>query len=133
VSKTTKTIRDLLIAAVSLVFVAAAVGVNAAEKDANAGYGPGWGMGYGMMGGYSMMGDMGYGMGRGMGYGMMGGYGMGPGTVMGGMGYWMADLSKDQRAKMENKEKLRNWYMPGYGMGRRGVGPGHMGPGMMGQ
>ena len=67
------------------------------------GYGPGYGMGPGMMGG-GMMGGYGpgYGMGPGMmGPGMMGGGMMGPG-MMGGYG-------------------------PGYGMG-----PGMMGGGMMG-
>ena len=61
------------------------------------GYGPGYGMGPGMMGGY------------GMGPGMMGGYGMGPGMMGGyGMGmmepgygaYYGLDLSNDQRAKI---------------------------------
>ena len=49
-------------------------------------YGPGYGMGYGMMGGYGpgMMG--GYGQGGGYGPGMMGGYGQGGGYGHGMMG-----------------------------------------------
>ena len=64
------------------------------------GYGPGYGMGPGMMGG-------GYGPGYGMGPGMMGGgygpgYGMGPG-MMGGYGpgnVYGLDLSAEQREKI---------------------------------
>jgi Spy/CpxP family protein refolding chaperone len=61
------------------------------------GYGPGYGMGPGMMGGYGP----GYGMGRGMMGGMMGGYG--PGMMGGGMGYGMLyqlDLTPDQWNKV---------------------------------
>ncbi len=79
-------------------------------------YGPGYGMGPGMMGpgygpGYGMMGP-GYGPGYGMGPGMMGpGYGPGPGMGPGyGRGYGM----------------MGPGYGPGYGMrGRQGrMGPG---------
>jgi Spy/CpxP family protein refolding chaperone len=100
------TLRKTLIAA-------ALVGATALGASALAhGYGPGWGMGPGMMGGYGPGTGGGYGPGYGMGPGMMGGYGgygMGPG-MMGGYG-------------------------PGYGMGpgmMGGYGPGYgMGPGMM--
>jgi len=82
------------------------IAVTASAHPEGGGYGPGSGMGPGMMGGY--------GPGSGMGPGVMGGYGpgqhMGPG-MMGGYG-------------------------PGYGMGpgmMGGYGPGYeMGPGMMG-
>jgi len=86
-----------------LLFATVFIGVAFYSVEGNAqmgqGYGPGYGMGPGMMG-------QGYGPGYGMGPGMMGGqgygpgYGMGPG-MMGGQGYG-----------------------PGYGMG-----PGMMGPG----
>ena len=57
--------------------------------------------GPGMMGGYGP-GDCGYGPGYGMGPGMMGGYGMGPG-MMGGYGpggYYGLKLSDEQRRKI---------------------------------
>jgi Spy/CpxP family protein refolding chaperone len=67
------------------------------------GYGGGWGMGPGLMGGYG--GPGGYGMGPGMmgGYGGPGGYGpgmMGGGCGYGGDGYAGLDLSADQRKKI---------------------------------
>jgi Spy/CpxP family protein refolding chaperone len=83
-------------------------------------YGPGYGMGPGMMGGYGPGYGMGSGMmgGYGMGPGMMGGYGPGYGMGPGMMGYGMGPG------------------MMGYGMGpgmMGGYGPGYgMGPGMMG-
>lgn len=80
-------------------------------------YGPGYGMGPGMMGGYGGAGP-GYGMGPGMmggyggmGPGMMGGYGMGP-----GYGYGGPDLSSDQRAKInEIQQELgqKHWDLMG--------------------
>jgi hypothetical protein len=82
------------------------------------GYGPGYGMGPGMMGqgyGYGMGPGMmgpGYGYGYGMGPGMMGqgyGYGMGPGMM--GPGYGMGPGTMG----------------PGYGYGRHGYGR-HYGP-----
>lgn len=73
--------------------------------------GPG-GYGPGMMGGY------GYGMMRGYGHGMMGDYGMG---MMGGygrgmMGYWSLNLSKDQRAKVNqisDEMRRKHWELMG--------------------
>jgi Spy/CpxP family protein refolding chaperone len=90
------------------------------------GYGPGYGMGPGMMGGYGpggmgpgMMG--GYGPGYGMGPGMMGGYGpggMGPGMMGGfgpGFGYGV-DLSDEQRAKISGIQQelaQKHWELMG--------------------
>ena len=93
---------------------ATALGTTALVNAQQGGYGPGYGMGPGMMGGYGsgygmgpgmmgpgMMGPGmmgGYGQGYGMGPGMMGGM-MGPGMMGGGMGYGMLyqlDLSPDQ-------------------------------------
>lgn len=84
------------------------------------GYGgaaPGYGMGPGMMGGYGGTGP-GYGMGPGMmggyggmGPGMMGGYGMGP-----GYGYGGPDLSSEQRTKIgEIQQELwqKHWDLMG--------------------
>ena len=92
------------------------------------GYGPGYGMGPGMMGGYGpgygMMGGYGgYGMGPGMMGGMMGGYGMGFG-MMGMMGPWMMgygeiyglDLSDAQRTKIDkilDSERKQHWSVMG--------------------
>ncbi|MDH3286627.1 MAG: Spy/CpxP family protein refolding chaperone [Betaproteobacteria bacterium] len=87
---------------------ATTIGATARADPQHGGYGPGSGMGPGMMGGYGPS----YGMGSGMmGPEMMGGYGMGPG-MMGAYG-------------------------PGYGMGPGMMGLGMMGghgmgPGMMG-
>jgi Spy/CpxP family protein refolding chaperone len=118
VSKSVKTIREILIAAASLVVLGTAACAVTAKADSNSGFGPGYGMmggmGYGM--GPGMMGGMGYGMGRGMGYGMMGGYGTGSGMMMGGMGYWMLELSKAQRNKMEKiaeATRKANWALMG--------------------
>ena len=60
------------------------------------GYGPGYGMGPGMMGGYG-----GYGPGYGMGPGMMRGYRGGPGAY----GYGIPDLTSEQRAKVAEIQK----------------------------
>lgn len=95
-------LRKTLIAAALI--GATILGTTALVNAQQGGYGPGYGMGPGMMGpgmmgGYGPGPGGGYGPGYGMGPGMMGGYGPGPG---GGYG-------------------------PGYGMG-----PGMMGPGMMG-
>ncbi len=93
-------------------------------------YGPGYGMGPGMMGaygqgyrpGYGMM--DGYGPGYGMGPGMMGGYGqgygpgygMGPGMMGGyGPGYDL-DLSAEQRgkiAKIQDEVRRKHWDLMG--------------------
>lgn len=82
------------------------------------GWGPGYGMGPGMMGpgmmGGGMMGD-----GYGMGPGMMGGYGMGPGMMGGGMmggPRGLPDLTADQRAKIatiRDETRRRNWAVMG--------------------
>lgn len=90
------------------------------------GYGQGYGPGYGMMGGYGpgfgtgpgMMG--GYGQGYGPGYGMMGGYGpgfgMGPGMMGGyGPGYDL-NLSAEQRskiAKIQDEVRRKHWELMG--------------------
>ncbi len=98
---------------------------------ASGGWGPGYGMGPGMMGGYGMGPGMmgGYGMGPGMmggygmGPGMMGGYGMGPG-MMGGYGPgWgchgardVPDLTAEQRAKIgkiHDETRRKNWELMG--------------------
>lgn len=74
------------------------------------GYGPGYGMGPGMMGGY--------GSGYGMGPGMMGGYGYGMGHGM--MGYWGEyrdlNLSADQRSKilkLRKEMRTKQWALMG--------------------
>ena len=77
------------------------------------GYGPGYGMGPGMMGG-------GYGPGYGMGPGMMGGgygpgYGMGPG-MMSWRNYRDLDLSADQKAKItqiRRDMRTKQWALMG--------------------
>lgn len=76
------------------------------DMDGSMPYGPGYGMGPGMMGGYGH----GYGMmgGPGMGPGMMGGYGMGP--------YTMLNLSDDQRGKINkihDAERKQHWAIMG--------------------
>lgn len=88
------------------------------------GYGPGYGMGpgmmgQGMMGGYGPGPGGGYGPGYGMGPGMMGGGMMGPGMMGGGMGYGMLyqlELSPDQWNKInaihENLAR-KNWELAG--------------------
>ena len=104
-----------------LVF-AALVGVNAVQADDQPSYGPGYGMGPGMMGrgyGYGMGPGMMYGDqgGYGWGQGMMGGYGMGPG-MMGGMGMmgigpvWSLDLKDNQRLAIDNimrEQHAQSW------------------------
>ncbi len=78
------------------------------ENMQRGGYGPGYGMGPGMMGGYGpgygmgpgMMG--GYGPGYGMGPGMMGGYGPRSGMGPGMMGGWSGlNLSESQLAQWD--------------------------------
>jgi Spy/CpxP family protein refolding chaperone len=94
------------------------------------GYGPGYGMGPGMMGNYGqgyghgmgpgMMGNYGQGYGYGMGPGMMGGfgpdYGMGSGT-MGGYGARSdLNLNAEQRskiAKVQNDVRRKHWEIMG--------------------
>jgi Spy/CpxP family protein refolding chaperone len=85
-------------------------------NDMMGGYGPGYGMGPGMMGG-----GYGYGMGPGMGmmgggYGGMGMMGMGPGMMGGYGGMGMMDLSDEQRTKMNkimDDERKQHWAIMG--------------------
>ena len=87
--------RKLIGAAIAALLATAAwaqpgPGMMGGSGSGDCGYGPGYGMGPGMMGGY------------GMGPGMMGGYGMGPG-MMGGYGpggYYGLKLSAEQRRKI---------------------------------
>jgi Spy/CpxP family protein refolding chaperone len=74
---------------ISAALAAAAVLAVPATAQMMGGYGPGYGMGPGMMGGYGG----GYGPGYGMGPGMMWGYG-------GGYGYGNLNLTSEQRAKI---------------------------------
>jgi Spy/CpxP family protein refolding chaperone len=109
-------VRKTLIAVIAGVGLAALAAPSFADSSTDyppmmRGYGPGYGMGPGMMGGYGQ----GYGPGYGMGPGMMGGYGpgygMGPGMMWGnggyggcgGYGYGLnaLNLSDAQRAKIE--------------------------------
>jgi Spy/CpxP family protein refolding chaperone len=91
------------------------------------GYGPGYGMGPGMMGGYGgygmgpgMMGGYGgYGMGPGM-MGGYGGYGMGPGMMggCGGYGYgWaglkLTDVQRSKIAKIQEEAARQRWDLMG--------------------
>jgi hypothetical protein len=102
--------KKIILVLFAVVFIGVAFYSVEGNAQMNQGYGPGYGVGPGMMG-------PGYGYGYGMGPGMMGqgygpGYGMGPGMMGPGYGY-------------------------GYGMGPgmmgQGYGPGYgMGPGMMG-
>lgn len=82
----------------------------------------GYGMGPGMMGGYGrghgmhqgMMGDYGYGMGPGMmGPGMMEPGMMGPGMMgPGNYGYWLPDLTTEQRVKLadvQDEFRRKQW------------------------
>jgi len=89
------------------------------NDDAQGGYGPYYGMGPGMMGGYGgygmgpgMMGGYGgYGMGPGMMGGYGGGYGMGPG-MMGFGPLGSLDLNDEQRAKIDKiieTERKQHW------------------------
>jgi Spy/CpxP family protein refolding chaperone len=100
--------KRILIAIAAVAVLAASASV---VSQPYGGYGPGYGMGPGMMGGYGpgygmgpgMMG--GYGPGYGMGPGMMGGwgpgYGMGPDMMWGGGGWgYGIELSAEQRAKI---------------------------------
>ena len=105
-------LRKTLIAAALI--GATALGTTALVNAQQGGYGPGQGMGPGMMG-PGMMG--GYGPGAGGGYGP--GYGMGPGMMGPGM---MGGYGPGQGGG----------YGPGYGMGPGMMGPGMMGGGMMG-
>ena len=77
-------------------------------------YGPGYGMGPGMMGGYGG----GYGPGYGMGPGMMGGYGPGYGMgsgMMGGCGGYgynalnLTDAQRDKIAKIQQETQRSQW------------------------
>ena len=104
------------------------VGASALADPPQGAYGPGYGMGAGMMGGYGMGGGM---MGGdGTGAGMMGGYGMGPGMMDGqGRGYGMGsgmmgaygsradlNLTAEQRgkiAKIQNDVRRKHWELMG--------------------
>ncbi len=100
------TLRNTLIAAA---LAGAAVLGTTAFAHGGYGYGPGFGMGPGMMGGFGGYGP-GYGMGPGMmsGFGGYGpGYGMGPGMMWGygpgygaGLGYGL-NLTDEQRSKID--------------------------------
>ena len=92
----------------------AIVAASALAEQPRGGYGPGYGMGPGMMGG-------GYGSGYGMGPGMMGGgygpdYGMGAG-MMGGYGMGSdLNLTAEQRskiAKIQNEVRRKHWDLMG--------------------
>ncbi|MEP7182638.1 MAG: Spy/CpxP family protein refolding chaperone [Betaproteobacteria bacterium] len=108
------------------------IGASALADSPQGGYGPGYGMGSGMMGGYGMgsgmmgsygmgpgmMGDhgSGYGMGAGMMDGQGHGYGMGSG-MMGGYGS-RADLnlSAEQRtkiARIQSDVRRKHWDLMG--------------------
>lgn len=108
------------------------VAAGALADPTQGGYGSGYGMGRGMMGGYGqgsgygmgpgMMGGYGQGSGHGMGSGMMGGYGQGSGYGMGsGMsgGYGPGadlNLSAEQRgkiAKIQNEVRRKHWDLMG--------------------
>ena len=107
--------RNTLIAAALI--GATALGAAIAAEPQQGSYGPGYGMGPGMMG-PGMMGGSGYG--PGMGPGMMGGggYGMGPG-MMGGMGYGMLhqlNLTAEQWNKVneiQQDQAKKNWDLAG--------------------
>lgn len=111
---------------------ATALGTTALVNAQQGGYGPGYGMGPGMMGGYGPGGGMGPGMmggyGSGAGGGYAPGYGMGPGMMgpgmmgggmMGGMGYGMLsqlNLTPEQWGKVNAvHEELakKNWELGG--------------------
>ena len=116
---------------VPALLLAGVMGTSFAQADDQPTYGPGYGMGPGMMGrgygpgmmygdqdgygsgygmGPGMMGGYGYGMGpgmmggygSGMGSGMMGGYGMGHGMMMGIGPVWAMDLKDNQRRAIDN-------------------------------
>jgi Spy/CpxP family protein refolding chaperone len=101
--------RKLMIAAAITAAFSAAVWAQPGEPDAGwgpgmmggYGYGPGWGMGPGMMGG---------------GYGYGPGYGRGPG-MMGGLGaYGALNLSDEQRAKIADIQRelsRKHWELMG--------------------
>jgi Spy/CpxP family protein refolding chaperone len=103
------TLRTSLLAAA----LTAAVSVTAVRADPpRGGYGPGYGMGPGMMGGYGP----GYGMGPGMMGGYGPGYGMGPG-MMGGYGFaYDLNLSAEQRSKInkiQDDVRRKHWDLMG--------------------
>jgi Spy/CpxP family protein refolding chaperone len=100
--------------------IAAAVVALFAATAWSQGYGPGYGMGPGMMGGYGYGPGMGPGMmsgyGGGPGYGP-GGYGMGPGMMWGGgAGYASLNLSAEQRkqiAQIQDETAQAQWKLMG--------------------
>ena len=113
--------------AASLVLASAAM----AQPYGMGGYGPGYGMGPGMMGGYG--GPGGYGMGPGMmwGYGGRSGYGMGPGMIwgFGGDAYAGLNLSAEQRQKIadiQEETAKAMWQLMGtmHQQGYQMYGPG---------
>ncbi len=88
------------------------VATTALADPPQGGYGPGYGMGPGIMGGY--------GQGYGMGPGMMGGYGPDYGMVPGVMGGYGTgadlNLSAEQRskiAKIQNDVRRKHWEIMG--------------------
>ena len=91
---------------------AATLGTNAGADPVPNFYGPGYGMGPGMMGGYGP----GYGMGPGMMGGYGPGYGMGPGMMGGyGPGYDL-NLTSEQRgkiAKLQDELRRKHWDLMG--------------------
>ena len=80
-------------------------------------FGPDYGMGPGMMGGYGMGRMMGgYGMGRGMMGGQGSGYGMGPGMMDGYASRADLNLTAEQRskiAKIRNDVRRKHWDLMG--------------------
>lgn len=127
-----KAVRKTLIGAALIAMTA--LGTTATTQAQPGGYGPGYGMGPGMMGGYGpgygmgpgMMGGYGpsYGMGPGMmgpgmmGPGMMGGYGpgygMGPGMMWGP--YAGANLTDEQQAQIttiQDEVSKKQWDLMG--------------------
>lgn len=133
-----KFISAVIPAATALAIAASTAGFAQQPQQPAPGYGPGSGMGPGMMGGYGQGpggrggygpgygpgGGMGPGMmdGGGMGPGMMGGGGMGPGMMGGGMmgggmgALWQLDLSDAQRQqvlKIQDELRRKNWDLLG--------------------
>lgn len=113
-----RTVRKTLIGAALIAMTA--LGTAATTQAQPGGYGPGYGMGPGMMGGYGP----GYGMGPGMmGPGMMGGYGpgygMGPGMMGPGMmggPYAGANLTDEQQTRItaiQDEVSKKQWDLMG--------------------
>jgi hypothetical protein len=101
--------KGLLALAVSVMLGLASTPLLAQGGPGYGGYGPGWGMGPGMMWGYGGYGG-GYGPGWGMGPGMMWGYGYGPGYGPGYQQPYARAVNKTEaRQIMENyMSSIRN-------------------------